>query len=67
MADDQQDPKIIKDYLLDAMATFDTVIDYIENGRTGYSLSNHQIGLCADIAKVRNLTRIIINRRINDD
>ena len=67
MANDQQDPKIIKDYLTDAITTFDTVIDYIENGRTGYSLSNHQIGLCADIAKVRNLTRIIINRRINDD
>lgn len=67
MADDQQDPKIIKDYLLDAMATFDNALDYIENGRSGYSLSNHQIGLCADIAKVRNLTRIIIDRRIKDD
>lgn len=67
MADDQQDPKIIKDYLLDAIATFEAVIDYIENGRSGYSLSNHQIGLCADIAKVRNLTRIIIDRRIKDD
>ena len=67
MADDQQDTKIIKDYLLDAITTFDAVIDYIENGRSGYSLSNHQIGLCADIAKVRNLTRIIINRRLNDD
>lgn len=67
MADDQQDPKIIKDYLLDAITTFDTAIDYIENGRSGYSLSNHQIGLCADIAKVRNLTRIIIDRRLNND
>lgn len=67
MADDQQDPKIIKDYLFDAITTFDTVIDYIENGRSGYSLSNHQIGLCADIAKVRNLTRIIIDRRLKDD
>ena len=67
MADDQQDPKIIKDYLIDAITTFDNAIDYIENGRSGYSLSNHQIGLCADIAKVRNLTRIIIDRRLNND
>lgn len=67
MADEQQDPKIIKDYLLDAITTFDNALDYIENGRSGYSLSNHQICLYADIAELKNWTRFIIDRRLKDD
>ena len=33
MADDQQDPKIIKDYLLDAIATFDNALDNRKRNR----------------------------------
>lgn len=67
MANDQQDPKIIKDYLTDAITTFDTALDYIQNGRSRYSLSIRQSRLFSDITEVRKLTRLIIDRRLNND
>lgn len=57
------DLNAIGDYLSDAIAQFDNIIDYVVDGGTGYSLSNWQLGLIADVQKLRTLTRSVRARR----
>lgn len=57
------DLNAIGDYLSDAIAQFDNIIDYVVDGGTGYSLSNWQLGLIADVQKLRTLTRSARARR----
>lgn len=57
------DLNAIGDYLTDAIAQFDNIIDYVVDGGTGYSLSNWQLGLIADVQKLRTLTRSVRARR----
>ena len=50
------DLNAIADYFSDAITQFDNIIDYVVDGGTGYSLSNWQLGLIADVQKLRMLT-----------
>lgn len=57
------DLNAIGDYLTDAIEQFDNIIDYVVDGGTCYSLSNWQLGLIADVQKLRTLTRSVRARR----
>lgn len=57
------DLNAVGDYLSDAIAQFDNIIDYVVDGGTGYSLSNWQVGLVRDVQKLRTLTRSVRARR----